>query len=150
MTIPENDIGILNALVSATADSAEAYREAAAHLKDEDLRTVFLRRATERNIITTHLLEQLGALGGSPEAGTATASAHRVFNDLPAAARGDRSALVNEVKRGEKQIRALYQEAVDNGALSALSLPAVRSAFHSVLAGIDDTGRAEPAARAGE
>jgi uncharacterized protein (TIGR02284 family) len=149
MTIPENDIGILNTLIDATTDSADSYREAADCLKDDDLRTVFQRRATERKIIAANLLQQLEALGGHPADSAIPASAHRVFNDLPGAARTDRPAVIDEVKRGEHRIEAIYRDAVDNSALSERSLTVVRNAFHSVRAGIDDTSKVDSAVNPG-
>ncbi|MBE1161528.1 PA2169 family four-helix-bundle protein [Dyella acidiphila] len=140
MADPESDIGILTTLIDATTVSADAYQGAAAYLEDEDLRNVFLQRATERKIIATNLLEQLDALGGTPEAGATSVSAYRVFNDLPGAARAGRPVVIEEVRSGEKRLRALYQEVIDNSALSALSLPVVHNACDSLLDGIDGSG----------
>lgn len=135
------DIGILNSLIGATADSAEAYRAAAERLDDTALRSAFQRRAAERKIVAANLQEQLVALGDSPEgADAAQAKAHAVFNDLPGAAQAGWISLLHEVRRGEARIRALYQAALDNSELSSLSLTVVRNASHSIQSGADDIG----------
>jgi uncharacterized protein (TIGR02284 family) len=150
MTTHDSDIGILNTLISATADSAEAYRAAAERLDDQALRTAFQRRAAERKIIAANLEEQVESLGASPESGTlARGATHAVFNDLPGAAQTGGIDLINEVRRGEDRIRKLYQQALDDTALSALSLTAVRNALHSVTVGTDETGKVEPGLRQG-
>ncbi|HBI20786.1 MAG TPA: hypothetical protein DDY79_16055, partial [Brevundimonas sp.] len=68
MTNPNaHDIKVLNGLIDTTLDSADGYREAAEQTQDPHYRTLFERRAGERQQVVEDLSAAVRGLGGDPE-----------------------------------------------------------------------------------
>ena len=64
---------VLNALVTATKDSARAYREAAEHSRSEDWKALFERRAEARGHVVERLQDEAARFGGLSEPPPASA-----------------------------------------------------------------------------
>ena len=78
----DHDLRVVNSLIETTIDSVDGYREAAKEAQNTTLRTLFERRASERQASVAALQGYVVSQGGKPEDdGTVLASAHRVFVD---------------------------------------------------------------------
>ena len=134
-----HDIRVLNGLIATTIDSIDGYRESAKEIESSDLKQRFEARAGERQTMVGTLRQQVSSLGGNPEDdGTVLAAGHRAFVDLKAAVTGrDDKAIVNEVERGEDHIKAKYEAALQDAALSAECRSLVQMAYGSVKSGHD-------------
>jgi uncharacterized protein (TIGR02284 family) len=143
-----DDIEILNDLISITLDSADGYEKAAEETTAQDLKVLFSRRARERRQIVHDLQARVRALGGEPEDdGTILGKAHRVFIGLKASVAGnDNKAVINEVERGEDQIKARYEKALNHENLSDPSREVVQRAYVSIKAGHDQVSAMKHAA----
>lgn len=134
----KHDIKILNGLIETTLDSAHGYGEAAKEAKNPSFKALFERRSMERKQLTADLQSQVRTLGGKPEdEGTVLAAAHRVFLDLKSKVTGDDQSVVNEVERGEDHIKAKFEDALKDSALSMPVKQAITTAYASVKAGHD-------------
>lgn len=136
------DIAVLNRLIEATIDSADGYATAAEDVKNPEMKSIFQRRSRERQAACASLQSQVKALGGEPgNEGSMLASMHRVFINLRTAVRAGDLAVLDEVERGEDYIKAKYEDAINEGGLSASSLAAVQHAYDSVRSGHDEMSR---------
>ena len=135
----DHDISTLNSLIATTLDSAEGYREASKDIEGGRLGALFVDRANERTQVAATLQAEVRRLGGSPsEGGTLLGGAHRMFVNLKAAVTGqDKQAIVNEVERGEDHIKAKYEGALKDDALSAPVRAAIEAGYGSVREGHD-------------
>ncbi|HEY4345438.1 MAG TPA: PA2169 family four-helix-bundle protein [Parvibaculum sp.] len=134
----KHDIKILNGLIETTLDSAHGYGESAKEAKNPTFKSLFERRSMERKQLTAQLQAQVRTLGGTPEDdGTVLAAAHRVFLDLKSKVTGDDQSVVNEVERGEDHIKAKFEDALKDSALSAPVKQAITTAYASVKADHD-------------
>ena len=135
----DHDIGTLNSLIATTLDSVQGYEEAAKDDEQGRYRSLFTQRAGERRQVATALQAEVRRLGGTPsEGGTALGGAHRMFVNLKASVLGnDEQAVVNEVERGEDHIKAKYEDALEDGELSASTRAAIEEGYRSVREGHD-------------
>src|SRR4051812_15332073 len=134
-----HDITTLNGLIATTLDSAEGYREASKDIEGGRLGSLFSDRAKEREQVAATLQEEVARLGGSPShSGTLLGGAHRIFVNLKAAVTGqDKQAIVNEVERGEDHIKAKFEDALKDSALSQSTRAAIEAGYGSVRSGHD-------------
>ena len=139
MSDNSHDISILNDLIATTIDSADGYSEAAKDAGTSRFASLFTSRAAERRGITGDLQRAVSSLGGTPEDdGTILAGAHRVFVNLKSMVTGqDEKALINEVEAGEDHIKAKYESALQDSALSPECRSLVQMAYGSVKSGHD-------------
>jgi uncharacterized protein (TIGR02284 family) len=140
MASNRHDIDVLNDLIAVTLDSAKGYEDAGVDTKNPTFKTMFGKRAIERKQVTAELQGEVRRLlGGEPaKSGTVTGKAHRVFMNLKAAVTGSDKGIVNSVEAGEDYIKASYEKALADGALSAPVLHLVERAFVSVKTGHDE------------
>jgi uncharacterized protein (TIGR02284 family) len=140
MTETSHDIRTLNGLIATTLDSVDGYSEAAKEAENSRYAALFTARAGERRQVVTVLQGEVARLGGNPEDdGTLLAGAHRAFLDLKAAVTGrDDKTIVNEVERGEDHIKAKFEDALKDSALTPATMTAIETAYGSVRAGHDE------------
>src|SRR3954466_10202940 len=132
-------ISTLNTLIATTIDSITGYEDSAANIDNERFRETFRQRANERQRIVEDLRAQVRRLGGEPEdSGSFLGKAHQRFEDLKAAVTGrDEKAIINEVERGEDDLKAKFEGALNEGHLSGEARAAVERCYQSVREGHD-------------
>ena len=134
----DHDIHVLNSLIETTLDSADGYREAAKETDDVRYKSVFDKRGSERAQVASDLQGEVRTLGGEPEDdGSILAKAHRAFLDVKHALLRDEQAVVNSVETGEDFIKAKFEKALEDSAVSATTKEAIRRAYTSVKSGHD-------------
>jgi uncharacterized protein (TIGR02284 family) len=140
MASNQHDIDVLNDLIEVTLDSAHGYEDAGSDTKNPHFKTLFGKRAIERKQVTAELQTEVRRLlGGQPAtAGTTAGKAHRAFMNLKAAVTGSDKGIVNSVESGEDHIKASYEKALADQALSSPVLGLVKRAFTSVKSGHDE------------
>lgn len=134
-----HDISVLNGLIKTTIDSVNGYREAAEAKDSSQFVAMFFDRANEREDVAERLQQAVTSMGGNPEDdGSLLASAHRTFMDLKATIMGnDEKAVVSEVERGEDVIKAKYESALEDSALSPSTRSLIADCYTSVKQGHD-------------
>ncbi|GGE94007.1 PA2169 family four-helix-bundle protein [Sphingomonas prati] len=139
MADTSTDIATLNGLIATTLDSADGYSEAAKDIDGSRFGAIFTSRAAERRQVAANLQGEVVRLGGNPEDdGTILAQAHRMFVDLKAKVTGsDDKAVVDEVERGEDHIKAKFEAAMKDTAVSPQVATVIREAYDSVREGHD-------------
>ena len=134
-----HDVGVLNGLIKTTIDSVNGYRAAAEAKESSQFVAMFFDRANEREDVAERLQEAVTGMGGNPEDdGSLLASAHRTFMDLKTTVMGnDEQAVVSEVERGEDVIKAKYESALEDSALSPTTRSLIADCYTSVKRGHD-------------
>ena len=133
-----HDIHILNSLIETTIDSADGYREAAKETEKPTFKALFEARSFERQQVVSDLQGVVRNLGGDPEDdGTILAKAHRAFLDIKHALLRDEQAVVNSVENGEDFIKAKFETALEDSAVSATTRETIRRAYTTVKDGHD-------------
>lgn len=111
----EETIDTLNDLIENCRDGEYGFRACAEHVKADDIRALFNRRAEDCATAATQLEAHVVRLGGKPDSGgTATGAAHRGW----VAVRGALSsytdlAMLEECERGEDAALSRYSKALD-------------------------------------
>ncbi len=142
MANTNHELRVINSLIETTIDSVDGYREAAREVQNDTFRTMFERRASERQAAAAGLQAYVVSQGGKAEdEGTVLASAHRVFVDLRASLSKGDEAVVKEVERGEDHIKHKFEDALKDTDLSPPARDTVDKAFASVRAGHDEMSR---------
>lgn len=143
-----HDIDVLNSLITTTIDSADGFERSAEDADAGRFQQLFREFAAERRRVVARLQEAVRGFGGTPnDDGSLAAGMHRRWVDLRAAiTRNDADggcdrAIVEEVERGEDWLKAKYDEALDDTALSREALDAIGDAYTSVRAGHDTASR---------
>lgn len=130
-----HDIHVLNDLIETTIDNADGYAEAARASQSPRFSITFHERASERRLVATRLQQKVEELGGTPEDdGSVLASAHRMFTNLRRSLH-DETAVIDEVERGEDQIRHKFEDALDDEDVTAPTHALIADAFRSVRSG---------------
>ena len=108
-------VDTLNDLIQITEDSHEGYRKSAEDADEQDLKSLFNDFSAQRGAMVRDLQKHVAEQGGAPEAsGTILGGAHRFFIDLKSSVLGrDRTALLQEVERGENEAIRRYEQALD-------------------------------------
>ena len=106
---------VLNHLIETCKDGERGFRYAANHVRDPNIKALFLEIASEREKFATDLLPHAQRLGGPSDAeGTAAAALHRGWMTVKDALTGhDERAIVGEADRGEEAAEAAYKDAID-------------------------------------
>ena len=135
----DHDITVLNTLITTTIDSANGFERSAENADFGRFQEMFREFAQERRQVVGRLQERVRALGGTPnDDGSLTADLHRRWIDLrDSISRGGDREIIEEVERGEDYLKAKYDTALEDDALSAESLAVIREAYQSVRAGHD-------------
>ena len=131
-----HDIKVLNHLAVGAVDSADGYAEAAAETSDPRYRDLFLRRSEERRRVGADLQAAVRGMGGHPEdEGSILAKAQRAFMDIKHALLRDEAAVVGSIEGGETHLRARFDHALADAALSATTKETIRRAYADVQQG---------------
>ena len=135
----ENDIAVLNSLITTTIDSANGFEHSAEHSDAGRFREIFREFAEDRRRVVSSLQEAVRALGGTPnDDGSLKAELHRRWIDLrDAIARGGDREIVEEVERGEDYLKGKYDELMRDADLGPAARNAIDAAYASVRAGHD-------------
>jgi uncharacterized protein (TIGR02284 family) len=135
----DHDITVLNTLITTTIDSANGFERSAENADFGRFQEMFREFAQERRQVVGRLQERVRSLGGTPnDDGSLTADLHRRWIDLrDSISRGGDREIIEEVERGEDYLKAKYDTALEDNALSAESLAVIREAYQSVRAGHD-------------
>ena len=136
-----HDIKVLNGLVEGLIDSADGYHEAAVETADGAYRDWFEARAVERRRLAEDLKAAVRERGGSPEEdGSILAKAQRAFMDVKNALLRNDASVMGTVESGEDQLKARFERALADDALSATTKETVRRAYGEVRQGYDQMG----------
>ncbi len=140
----DHDIQILNSLITTTIDSAHGFERSAEDADAGRFVQLFRDFAAERRRVVARLQEAVRALGGTAEDdGSLKGDLHRRWVDLREvlSGGGGDKAIIQEVERGEDYLKAKYDAALKDEALSPAALAAIREAYQSVRAGHDTASR---------
>lgn len=133
-----HDIKVLNGLVEGLIDSADGYGEAALETTAQGYRGWFEARAAERRDLAEAFKAAVRERGGSPEEdGSILAKAQRAFMDVKAALLRNDASVIGSVESGEDHLKARFERALADDALSATTRETVRRAYAQVKAGHD-------------
>ena len=133
-----HDVHVLNGLIGVTLDSADGYRDAAEGSADPGHRELFERRAFERRRLAEELGFTVRELGGEPHAdGSILAKAQRAFTDVKHALLRDELTVVGAVETAEDQVKARFEKALEDSAISATTRETIRRAWDQVREGHD-------------
>jgi uncharacterized protein (TIGR02284 family) len=140
MAETSHDIRTLNSLIATIIDSVDGYCESAKDVDSPRFSELFLARADERRDVCTQLRTEVSRLGGEPEDdGTILAARHRAFVNLKSiVATKDDQAVVAEVERGEDHLKAKFEDALKDDALSPTTREIVQAVWPSVQQGHDE------------
>lgn len=134
----KHDISVLNSLIETTLDSAEGYGTAAERVTDLSHKNLFRQWSAERRQVARDLQSHVRRLGGTPDAeGSRLAAGHRMFMKLRDRIAEGEENVIDEIERGEDFIKAKYEQALQNAALSAPVHDALARAYGSVKSGHD-------------
>ena len=138
MTNRDEDISVLNSLITTTIDSANGFERSAEDADSPRFTQIFRDFAQERRQIVDRLQEKVRQLGGTPnDDGSLIAGLHRRWEDLKDALGGGDKAVIDEVERGEDYIKEKYEEALGDDRLSPETRGLISECFESVRRGHD-------------
>ncbi len=129
----DDTIDTLNTLIETSKDGEYGFRTSAEHLKNDEIKQLFMRRAEECRQAAAELQALVGTLGGKAEdSGSATGAMHRGWVAVKATLAGyTDKAILEETERGEDIALAAYRSALEE------DLPAqVRSVVEQQLQGV--------------
>ena len=138
----QNDhaVHLLNGLIETTLDSVNGYREAAEHIENPELRSMFEQRAGRRAQLSSELQGEVRTFGGEPKTDqSALGALHNKFVELKTGLTGDKDkAVVDEVERGEDAMKAKFEEAVEDDDLPSSARSLIERALGMIQADHDD------------
>ena len=106
---------VLNDLIQTCKDGQQGFQEAANHVKDTNVRTMFLEFSQQRSRFAGELQQQVMSLGGDPEkSGSTMGALHRGWIDFKAKVTGQSdAAAIHEAESGEDAAVKAYQKALE-------------------------------------
>ena len=112
-TITDSTISTLNDLIATLRDGEKGFKDAAEHVKREDLKSLFFDFSKQRSGLAAELQTLVTAHGGEPETdSTITSALHRGWLDLRAAlTSGSDHSILSECERGEDVAVSAYKKA---------------------------------------
>ncbi|MBV4534526.1 MULTISPECIES: ferritin-like domain-containing protein [Pseudomonas] len=114
MSNPNKDvIDVLNDLIEYSKDGEKGFKTSAEDVKNPELKSFFVQRASECSSAAAELQSEVRRLGGDPETSTSiSGDLHRGWVNLKSLVTGkDEEAVLNEVERGEDHALKAYKEA---------------------------------------
>ena len=126
--------GHLNDLIAVSRDGEEGYRQAAEHVSNSELRSLFAASAKQRAGFVHELQQEVERLGGNAaQDGTLAAVMHRGWLDLKAALTGgDAHAVVSACETGDDRAAAAY-ESVVNRDITGHPRALVEKQWHAIV-----------------
>jgi uncharacterized protein (TIGR02284 family) len=120
--INKESIDLLNDLIETSKDGQKGFETSAEDLKNPQLKSFFLARASDCASAVRELQAEVRALGGDPEtSSSATATLHRAWVDLKSMVTGKSDeAILNEVERGEDVALKSYKKAMEKATEKAM------------------------------
>jgi uncharacterized protein (TIGR02284 family) len=105
----------VNYLIQACKDGQQGFVDAAHHVKDSNLKALFLELSQQRSMFAGELQQEETRLGGDPEkTGTTRGALHRGWIDFQAKITGQSDrAVIKEVERGEEAAVNAYHDAME-------------------------------------
>lgn len=148
--IQKETIKVLNDLIETSKDGEAGFKDLAENTKNEQLRSVFTKRAADTAGAATELQALVRSLGGDPETSTSVAGdLHRRWVDLKSAVTGkDDAALLNEAERGEDVAKKNYSKALENKDLTPDVRAVIQKQYDGVLRNHDQIKALRDQARA--
>ncbi|MFC0634076.1 PA2169 family four-helix-bundle protein [Brevundimonas balnearis] len=114
-----HELQVLNALIAATMDSADAYGEAARETENPQLRGLFEQRGFERRQVAAGLRLAVRRLGGRPQPdGSLLGKARRAWMDVRHALLRQDRVTVHEVEAAEDAVKDRFERALADTRLS--------------------------------
>jgi uncharacterized protein (TIGR02284 family) len=110
-------ISTINCLIETLKDGQEGFKQAAAAVKDSNLKSLFSEYSLQRGKFAGELQSEARQLGeAKPEDSSSTAGAmHRAWINLKSAVTsGDDHAILAECERGEDSAVSEYEEAIED------------------------------------
>ena len=109
----EKAIDVLNDLVETCRNGHQGYLQAAEHVKDPALRTIFNQFATERASCAAELENEIIRLGkhDPDRKGTTAGALHRTWLSLKDALGGGDDGILNSVEAAEDHAKKQYEDA---------------------------------------
>ena len=111
MSNPNKDvIDVLNDLIEYSKDGEKGFKTSAEDVKNPELKSFFVQRASECSSAAAELQSEVRRLGGDPETSTSiSGDLHRGWVNLKSLVTGkDEEAVLNEVERGEDHALKAY------------------------------------------
>ena len=120
--INKESISLLNDLIETSKDGQKGFETSAEDLKNPQLKSFFLSRASDCASAVRELQAEVRNLGGDPETSSSVSgSLHRAWVDLKSLVTGKSDeAILNEVERGEDVALKAYKEALQKAAEKSL------------------------------
>ncbi len=137
--IDSNDvIDILEKLIETCRDGQNGFRDAAEHVNDAELRSVFNELSLERARFAGELENEAIRLGRGnvDREGSTTAAMHRAWIDLKANLGGGDESILSSVEAGEDNAKKNYEQALHQN-LPEDILGVIRQQAQSVFAAHD-------------
>jgi uncharacterized protein (TIGR02284 family) len=112
-------VDTLNDLIETSKDGELGFTACAKHVQSNDLKELFLRRATECRAAAAELQTLVASYGGKPDTGgSATGALHRGWVAVRGSLAGySDHAMLEECERGEDAALARYRAALRDEAL---------------------------------
>ncbi len=113
-TTNDDAISVLNDLIETCKDGEQGFREAAEHVPNSDLKTLFNTYSQQRAQYGGELANEVLRRGGEPAtSGHVSAAFHRGWLNLKQAVAGkEEVAIIDECERGEDAAKANYEAAL--------------------------------------
>ncbi len=134
MAASDHDVGVMNALISATIDSVQWLRAAADDLEDGTLKARLSDCADAREDVVLELQTRVRVLGGEPEDdGSFAQTAARAFRGLrDAVTPSNPPRLIAEVERDEDGLIGKFRTALDDARIEPASRAVIADAFSAI------------------
>jgi uncharacterized protein (TIGR02284 family) len=106
---------ILNDLIQTCKDGQQGFLDAAHHVRDAHVKSMFLELSQQRSMFAGELQQEVTRLQGEPETtGSTTAALYRGWVDFKAKIAGQSDqAAISEAERGEDAAVKAYQIALE-------------------------------------
>ena len=114
MTHQDEVISTLEKLIETCRDGQNGYRDAAEHLKNQEVRTWFNQQSLERGQFAGELEAQVQRLGkhDPDRKGSVSGALHRKWFDLKEKVTHSDESVLSEVERGEDNAKHNYEDAL--------------------------------------
>lgn len=135
----ENQVAVLNELITRSYDAENGYKEAAENVDSKQIKAIFKDLSTQRYDFGHQLKNEIKSLNGEVNKGGSTAAAmHRTWIDIKSSfSSNEDEAVLNEVIRGENYALESYETALEQLSIGTNAYDTVvkqRNAIRSAIA----------------